>query len=34
MLVSSPDDIKNLGTRSMFQSFRRPYCFHGSVPAA
>lgn len=30
MLVNSPLAMSNLGTRSIFQSFTRPYFFHGS----
>ena len=33
MLVSSPLDMSSFGTRSMFQSFARPYFFHGSDEA-
>lgn len=33
MLVSSPEDMRNLGIKSIFQSLARPYFFHGSSAA-
>jgi hypothetical protein len=32
MFVSSPDEIRNFGIRSTFQSLTRPYLDHGSEP--